>query len=107
MHDVSGDDISDNSFAEGDSGQAHCNTDNDMMDGLPTASSNSVNDASRLDFSMAVQLKKSRELTDAVKYNFLTNHFVLASNFHFLAKQYGSHKRGFQHAWLSKFNGTC
>ena len=58
--------ISENSFAEGDSGQAHCNTDNDMMDGLPTASSNSANDTSRLDFSMAVQLKKSGELTDAV-----------------------------------------
>jgi len=59
MHDASGDDISDNSFSEGDSGEAYCNTDNDMMDGLPTASSNSANDASRLDFSEAVQLKKS------------------------------------------------
>ena len=33
MHDASGDDISDNSFAEG---QVHCNADNDMMDDLPT-----------------------------------------------------------------------
>ena len=95
MHDASGDDISDNSFAESDSGQAHYNTDNEMMDGLPTASSNSANDASRLDFSLAAQLKKSGKLTDAVKYDVLTIHFVPASNFHFPVKQYGSHKRSF------------
>ena len=40
-----------------------CNdTDNDMMDGLPTASSNNANDASRLDFSMTVQLKSLENL---------------------------------------------
>ena len=50
-------------------GKPHCNTDL-MMDGLPSAPSNNANDASRLDLSVAVQLKRSGELTDAVKYDF-------------------------------------
>jgi len=48
MHEVSGDDISDNSVTEGDSGQAHWNIDNDMVDDLPTTSANSENDTSKL-----------------------------------------------------------
>jgi len=53
-HEASGDDISDNS-TEGDSRQANCNIDNDLVDDLPTTSANSGNDTSRLDSSIAVQ----------------------------------------------------
>ena len=66
----SDDDASDNSLAEGDSGEVHCSIDNDVINELPTTSWNSENDTSRLDFSQAVQLKKSRNLTDAEKYDF-------------------------------------
>ena len=88
----SDDDASDNSLAEGDSGQVHCSIDNDVINELPTTSEN---DTSRLDFSQAVQLKRSRNLTDAEKYDFLNNHFVPALSFHFPPKQYGSRKRSF------------
>ena len=91
----SDDDASDNSLAEGDSGQVHCSIDNDVINELPTTSANSENDTSRLDFSQAVHLKMSRNLTDTEKYDFLNNHFVPALSFHFPPKQYGSRKRSF------------
>jgi len=46
-----------------------------MVDDLPTTFANSGNDTSRLDFGVAVQLKKSRDLTDAEKYDFLKQSF--------------------------------
>ena len=75
--------------------QAHCSIANDKLNDLPTTSTRSENDASRLDLSIVVQLKKSRHLTNAEKYKFLNDCFVPAPNFHFPAKQHGSHNRSF------------
>ena len=60
---------------------------------------------STYDISRAVQLKKTRSLTDIEKFNFLNHHFIPPYNFKFPTKQYGSRQRSFQYAWLKKFNG--
>ena len=57
------------------------------------------------DISRAVQLKKTRCLTDIEKFNFFNNHFIPAFNHKFPTKQYGSRQHSFQYAWLKKFNG--
>ena len=61
--------------------------------------------SSTYDISKAVQLKKTRRLTDMEKFDFLNHHFIPPCNFKFPTKQYGSWQRSFQHAWLKKFNG--
>jgi len=57
------------------------------------------------DISRAVQLKKTRCLTDAEKLNYFNDHFIPASSFKFPAKQYGSRQHSFQYFWLKKING--
>lgn len=55
---------------------------------------------SSYDISKAVQLKKTRSLTDIEKFNFLNHHFIPPCNLKFPTKQYGYRQRSFQHVWL-------
>ena len=79
--------------------------DPEVNDRQHASTDQSTTSTSAYDISRAVQLKKSRCLSDAEKFNFFYNHFIPAFNYKFPAKQYGSRQRSFQHAWLKKFNG--
>ena len=57
------------------------------------------------DFGVAVQLKKSRGLTDPEKYFLLTKHFVPSCTYVFPSKTYSNRQRSFQRSWLQKYNG--
>ena len=70
-----------------------------------TGSSICSSDIQSGDFGVAVELKKSRSLTDSEKYNFLTKHFVPSANYVFPSKEYGGRDRSFQLSWIEKHNG--
>ena len=71
----------------------------------PTGSSICSSDIQSGDFGVAVELKKSRSLTDSEKYNFLTKHFVPSANYVFPSKEYGGRARSFQLSRIQKHNG--
>ena len=57
------------------------------------------------DIKLAVQLKKSRPLTDQEKYHMLTKHFVPKPSYKFPSIPFGKQNRSFQHSWLTHYNG--
>lgn len=71
----------------------------------PTVSSVNSSEIQSGDFGVAVELKKSRSLTDSEKYNLLTKHFVPTANYVFPSKKYGGRARSFQLSWIEKHSG--
>ena len=66
-----------------------------------TQSTSNLSEVQSGDFGMAVQLKKSRSLTDSEKYFLLTKHFVPDCAYVFPSKTHSNRQR----SWLEKYYG--